>query len=109
MEIMNSLPTQVNVYLVEKEANDAHMAELFAALFPDIDEKLVYNVAKITSYIQETGVNPELIPRVVRGVHNIILGTGKGQVILHVQKDMTNVSVRETDEEINTSMKKTNV
>lgn len=101
---MNSCPTTVENYLIEKDNNDERVAELFSTLFPDINEDLVYDIAKIASYLQETKVNPELIPRVVRGVHNILIGTGKGQVILHVQKKMTNVSVRETDEEINTSM-----
>lgn len=101
---MNSCPTTVENYLLEKDNNDERVAELFSTLFPDISEDLVYDIAKIASYLQETKVNPELIPRVVRGVHNILIGTGKGQVILHVQKTMTNVSVRETDEEINTSM-----
>lgn len=103
--MMNSCPTTIeNIYLIEKDNNDKQMALLFSALFPDINEGLIYDIAKIASYLQETKVNPDLIPRVVRGVHNILIGTGKGQVILHVQKTMTNVSVRETDEEINTSM-----
>ncbi len=102
---MNSLPTIVeNVYDVEKNNNDKKMIELFSVLFPDINHALVYDLAKIASYIQETKVNPELLPRVVRGVHNILIGTGKGQVVLHVQKTMTNVSVRETDEEMKSTM-----
>jgi hypothetical protein len=105
MAPMNSCPTTIeNTYLIERDNNDEKIAQLFSTLFPDIKEDLVYDIAKIASYLQETKVNPELIPRVVRGVHNILIGTGKGQVILHVQKSMTNVSVRETDEEINTSM-----
>lgn len=102
---MNSLPTVIdNSFLAEQDTNGQRVTQMFALLYPDIDDRLVYDIAKIASYLQETKVNPELIPRVIRGVHNILIGTGKGQVILHVQKTMTNVSVRETDEEMKTSM-----
>ena len=101
---MNGLPTIVDGYKKEIDSNGEKVSQMFALLYPDINDSLVYDIAKIASYLQETHVNPELLPRVIRGVHNIMIGTGKGQVILHVQKTMTNVSVRETDEEMKTSM-----
>lgn len=105
METMNSLPSIVEtIYDLESDNNGKQITKIFALLYPDIDDKLVYDIAKIASYLQETKVNPELLPRVIRGVHNILIGTGHGQVILHVQKQQTNISVRETDDEIKTTM-----
>ena len=102
MEPMISIPTikDPDNYDEQNDYNNAQATKLFAVIFPDIPESMIYHVAKIVSYLSETKVNPDLLPRVIRGVHNILLGTGKGQVIVHVQKNMTNVSIRETDEEI---------
>lgn len=102
---MNSLPSIIeNTYEREVDSNGAQVTRMFALLYPDISDSLVYDIAKIASYLQETKVNPEILPRVIRGVHNILIGTGHGQVILHVQKKQTNISVRETDDEIKTTM-----
>lgn len=102
MENMRSLPTVVDPQDYHQQAanNDSKITEMFEALFPDIPTPMVYDVARIVSYLSETQVNPQLLPRVIRGVHNILIGTGKGQVIVHVKETMTNVSVRETDEGI---------
>ena len=99
---MIGLPTikDPTSYTERVNHNDTQASKLFAVIFPDIPEPMIYHVAKIVSYLSETKVNPDLLPRVIRGVHNILIGTGKGQVIIHVQKNTTNVSVRETDEEI---------
>jgi hypothetical protein len=103
---MNSCPTikDPTSYDEVTNYNDKQAANLFAIIFPDIPEPMIYHVAKIVSYLSETQVNPDLLPRVIRGVHNILIGTGKGQVIVHVSKSTTNVSVRETDEEIKSRM-----
>ena len=99
---MTSLPTIKNPDSYEEQSNhnNAQAAQLFAIIFPDIPEAMIYHVAKIVSYLSETKVNPDVLPRVIRGIHNILIGTGQGRVILHVQKNMTNVEVRETDGEI---------
>ena len=106
MENMISLPTikDPTDYNEVTGHNDAQAVQLFGLIFPEIPQAMVYDVAKIVSYLSETKVNPELLPRVIRGVHNILIGTGSGQVIVHVQKTTTNVSVRETDKEIKSRM-----
>jgi hypothetical protein len=86
-------------YQVESENNNALAQNLLQRLFPDID--VPYDLLFQTlSYLSETGVNIQILPKVIRGVHNIEMGTGIGQVVVHVNKTMVNVSVRETDEEI---------
>lgn len=103
---MTGLPTikDPTDYDQQMEHNNAQAAQLFAVIFPDIPEPMIYHVAKIVSYLSETKVNPDLLPRVIRGVNNILIGTGRGQVIIHVSPTTTNVSVRETDEEIKSRM-----
>ena len=102
MANITSLPTidPYDYHQVENH-NDEKVAQMFNALFPELNipHEAIF---QILSYLQETQVNAMILPRVIRGVHNIMLGTGRGQVIVHVQKDIANVSVRENDEEIRT-------
>ena len=101
---MTSLPTIVEAesYHVQVKFNNDQAANLFGTLFPDLNPELLMETLNIVSYLQETSVNPSIIPRVIRGVHNIMLGTGKGQVVVHVQGAMTNVSTKETDNDLKT-------
>jgi hypothetical protein len=105
---MNNLATiDVNDYWGQSQYNGEIVSKIFDKMFPKLE--IPYDCTfQILSYLSETDVNPQVIPKVIRGIQNILIGTGSGQVIVHVQKDLTNVSVRETDEEIKTKrLKKT--
>ncbi len=105
---MSSLPTIINnkgYYETEysdnpeDENNAKKMEDLFDSVFPDLTIPCGY-IYEILKYLEETNVNARVIPKVIRGVNNLLIGTGKGQVIVHVNKNIMNVSVRENDEEI---------
>ena len=96
MEPMSSQATVIS-YEFERDNNDRKASELFAVLFPDIPSELVRDIAMVVTYIQGTKVNPEILPRVIRGVHNIVIGTGKGSVVVSVDGNKTNVETREVD------------
>ena len=101
---MSSLPTvQQEPYEREKDNNNGKAEEVFDSLFPEI-ELPRGDIFKILSFLQETKVNAQILPRVIRGVYNLTVGTGKGQVIIHVQGETVNVQTRETDEEIQTKV-----
>lgn len=88
------------------EDNTDRAVQLFTVLFPGLepDPTILMEAIKIVGYIQTTQVNPAILPRVIRGIHNLMLGSGRGQVVIHVQGTMTNVSVKETDEELKTRL-----
>lgn len=95
---MNALPS-LSQYDVERENNDALAQNLLERLFPGV--AVPYDLLfQTVAYLAETKVNPQILPRVIRAVHNITIGTGVGQVIVHVNKSVVNVSMRETDQEI---------
>ncbi len=101
---MSSLPTIIETrsqYEVELDTNSKQMEELFNTIFPEVQVPCQY-IYEILKFLEETNVNAGVLPKVIRGVNNILLGTGKGQVIVHVQKNIMNVSVREQDEDIKT-------
>lgn len=79
--------------------NNSKAESLFRVMFPEVDVPYEY-VLDLLRFLQETKVNVEILPRVIRGVNNITIGTGKGQVIVHVNKETMNVSVREVDWEM---------
>ena len=89
-------------YEEEVSHNNEQIGALFNALFPGltVPHQVIYETLL---FLQETNVNPLVIPKVIRGVHNIMIGTGKGQVIIHVEGDKANVSIRENDVEFNAS------
>lgn len=86
-------------YEREAQANNKRVADMFQQMFPGLDMPYEY-VYELLQYLSETKVNAQILPRVIRGVNNIVMGTGKGQVIVHVQKEIMNVSIRETDDEL---------
>jgi hypothetical protein len=86
-------------YDVEAAHNNEKAEALMKTLFPNLKTSYEF-VYQIASYLEETGVNPQVLPRVIRSVHNILIGTGVGHVIVHVNKTALNVSTRETDTEI---------
>jgi hypothetical protein len=101
---MSSLPT-IDPYQYESQNNNTKMQTLLGQLFPELKVPYEY-VFDILNFLSETNINARIIPKVIRGVHNLLSGTGRGQVIVHVLKDTTNVSIRENDESIKTTMDK---
>ncbi len=101
---MSSLPTVKEIQeALYSDQDRANQKQLFGLLFPDLN--LAYDeVFQILSFLQETKVNAQVLPRVIRGVHNLSIGTGKGQVIVHVQRETINVQVREQDDDIRSSI-----
>lgn len=79
--------------------NNEKMQKLLETLFPEL--RVPYDsVFQIISFLQETQINPGILPRVIRGIYNLNAGTGKGQVIVHVSAGITNVQTREQDENL---------
>ena len=90
-------------YNAQLKINNQKMETLLIAMFPDL--AIPYeDVYRILLFLEETQVNAEVLPRVIRGVHNIVIGTGVGQVTVHVNKGLTNVTVREQDIEVKTKV-----
>jgi len=104
---MNSLPsTNQDDYWVQSTYNGSLVEKLFEQLFPGIPQLIEPEcLFEIIAFLSETKVNPRIIPKVIRGINNILMGTGSGQVIVHVSKESMNVSVRENDEEIKCKVK----
>jgi uncharacterized membrane protein len=97
---INSLPTlEQGLYDIERSNNDVMAEMLFTQLFPDtqIPYEYIYDLLR---FLEQTKVNARVLPQIVRGIHNLIIGTGKGQVIVHVQKELMNVQVREQGEDL---------
>jgi hypothetical protein len=99
-----SLPTvkDPDEYHTQVENNNGQMEGIMREFFPDFPYFYTSfeEVFKVITYLEETKVNPEILPRVIRGVHNLLIGTGKGQVIIHINNNEANVEVRETGEKI---------
>ena len=100
---MKTVPAE-ETYEVQVEHNAVVAQELLDAIFPGVEPEIVKGTMEIVSYLYETKVNPEILPKVIRGVHNIIIGLGKGQVIVHVNGNTTNVQIKETDETVETRL-----
>jgi hypothetical protein len=64
-----------------------------------LDPELYY----ISLALNETGVNPLLIPQVIRALYNLAIGTGYGTITFEVQNGkLTNFLIKESDQnEIN--------
>ena len=100
---MADLKEDPNQHSTQEAPNNKAVSDLFAALFPDIQDDMVYEVARITSYLYQTSVNPDILPRVIRSVFNIMSGTGEGQVIIHVRKGLMTLEAKEHEGEIKTT------
>jgi hypothetical protein len=99
---MISIPTvqqDYQDYDSQLEVNNKQAEKLLGQLFPDLKlpKEDIFN---ILSYLQETKINAQILPRVIRGVYNLTIGTGKGQVIIYVKGETVNVQTRETGEDI---------
>lgn len=101
---MKSLPTiESGSYENQQTNNDQKITALFNSLFPDSLIPYSY-IFELVKYLEETRVNARVLPEVVRGIHNLIIGTGRGQVIVHVQKETMNVQTREQGDNLDTSL-----
>lgn len=81
---MNSLPTV-------EEANLDQFWDVIRRLDPEL------YLIKIS--LRETGVNPMIIPKIVRQIGNLSFGTGYGKVQVFMQnKRVTQVKGEESDE-----------
>jgi hypothetical protein len=61
-------------------------------------ETLDPSLFRIKMALQETGVNPDLIPRIVRVLGNLDIGTGYGEItILMKQRIITQIKSNESD------------
>lgn len=101
---MKSLPTtEVDPYTLERANNDAKISALFASLFPDtpVPYEFIFDMVRM---LESTRVNARILPEVIRGIYNLNTNDRRGQVIIHVQKDLTNVQVRENSETMKTLM-----
>jgi hypothetical protein len=83
---MSSLPTIVDAYQTERANNDTKVISLFKSLFPETPVPYEY-IFDLVRFLEETKVNARVLPQVIRGIHNIVIGTGNGQVIVHVRTD----------------------
>lgn len=88
-------------YEYQVEHNNERVEKLFEQIFPGVSVPYAY-IYQIVSFLQETNVNPQALPRIIRGIHNITLGTGEGEVVVHVRKQTTTIEVKERDGEIKT-------
>lgn len=67
--------------------------------FYDVVRKLDPELYLIKIALQETGVNPMILPRIVRSIFNLAEGTGYGKVQVFIQNKMiTHVKGEESDE-----------
>lgn len=97
---MSGLPT-INPQNYDEQLfhNNEKMQKMLESLFPEL--KLPYDaVFQLLSFLEETQVNAGILPHVIRGIYNLKIGTGKGQVIIHVQSGITNVQTREQNDNI---------
>lgn len=101
---MSGLPTiNPDKYEDVLAHNNEQVQKLLEQLFPDL--RIPYDVIYQTlSYLQETKVNGLILPRVIRGIYNLTVGTGKGQVIVHVRNNVTNIQTREQDDDVETKI-----
>jgi hypothetical protein len=102
---MSSLPTIVDAYQTERANNDTKVISLFKSLFPETPVPYEY-IFDLVRFLEETRVNARVLPEVIRGIHNLVIGTGNGQVIVHVHTDKMsndssmNVQIREQGDEL---------
>jgi hypothetical protein len=88
-------------YQAQNENNSSQISVMFSQLFPNLtlSHDDIYH---ILSYLDQTSVNPQVLPRVIRSVQNIMIGTGQGEVLVHVRGETLTVEARERDGTIST-------
>lgn len=70
----------------------------------DLDNTTIDEIMETVLFIRDTKINPIILQKVARGVHNILSGTGQGQIIIHINTESTSVQIRETDKPIETTV-----
>ena len=101
---MRSMPTiEQDAYTVERANNDSKIAHLFSQLFPEtpVPYEFIFDVVRL---LETTKVNARILPEVIRGIYNLRLSDRRGQVIIHVQKDLCNIQVRENSDTMKTTV-----
>lgn len=96
-------------YQVQNEENSKQIAAMFGTLFPNITKVPYDDIYNILAYLDQTSVNPQILPRVIRSVQNIMIGTGQGEVLVHVRGETLTVEARERDGEIRSKQLDTKV
>ena len=104
---MNSLPTiEQTPYEMERANNDEKITQIFVQLFPQTQVPYEY-IFDIVQMLEQTKVNARILPEVIKGIYNINTNDRRGQVIVHVQKELTNVQIRENSDTMSTMMEET--
>lgn len=99
---MKSLPTiEIEPYVLERSNNDSKIATLFAQLFPDTPVPYEY-IFDMVRLLESTKVNARILPEVIRGIYNLRVSDHKGQVIIHINRELSNVQIRENSETMGT-------
>ena len=71
-------------------SNEDQYLEVVKALDPEL------YMIKIA--LQETGVNAQILPRIIRSLGNLNVGTGYGQIIIHLRsRIVTQIQANESD------------
>ena len=66
--------------------------------FQEVVRKLDPELYLIKRSLDETGINPMIIPRFVRALYNLAIGTGYGKVQVFMQKGViTSIKSEEAD------------
>ena len=83
MTNFNSLPTVDQVNL-----------DVYLEMVQKLDPELYY----ISLALNETKVNPLIIPRIIRAIHNLAIGTGYGTITFEMQGGrLTSFTTKESD------------
>lgn len=99
---MSSLPTiEQEPYVLERSNNDTKIIQLFSQLFPDTPVPYEY-IFDMVRLLEQTKVNARILPEVIEGIYNISSNKKTGQVIVHVQKELTNVQIRQNSDSMKT-------
>lgn len=93
--------TDPDSYDEQLSINNAQMEALLKQIFPDLDVPYEY-LYDTLKFLEETHVNPQVLPRVIRGIHNITIGTGNGEVIVHVRDELTTITAKEQSPQVQT-------
>jgi secreted PhoX family phosphatase len=91
---MSSLPTiEQDNYTTERSVNDNKIIEIFSQLFPDTPVPYEY-IFDLVRLLEQTRVNAAILPQIIDGISSLYVSGQAGQVIVHVNKELTNVQVR---------------
>lgn len=87
---MQSLPTCADYHTMQKSNEDKYLEMLKVA-----DPELYM----IKTALAETQINPMILPRFIRALYNLAVGTGYGKVTTHLSKGVvTAIKSEESDQ-----------